>query len=121
MTLSNPRQRKVNQGGNMTLAQNDDTGTQYQRSPADMFCQIGVQQLISMFDLMPDTLFWIKDRNSRMLHVNAPLQQHLGITDAQQVVGMSDFDFAPKHIAKKFVSDDEKISFWVDLIRNRGK
>ncbi|NQZ12737.1 MAG: AraC family transcriptional regulator [Algicola sp.] len=74
-----------------------------------MFCQIGVQQLISMFDLMPDTLFWIKDRNSRMLHVNAPLQQHLGITDAQQVVGMSDFDFAPKHIAKQFVSDDQRV------------
>lgn len=71
--------------------------------------QTGVQQLINIFDLIPDTLFWIKDTNSRMLYVNAPLKQHLGVSDNEQVIGLTDFNFAPPHIAKQFISDDKKV------------
>lgn len=88
---------------------NISANTPQQPCPAALFGQIGVQQIISMFDLMPDTLFWIKDTDSRMVHINDPLKQHLGLNDSKQVIGMSDFDFAPKHIAKQFVTDDKHV------------
>ncbi len=95
---------------------NVDSGDLY--TPAILIDHTGVQQIISIFDLIPDTLFWIKDTDSRMVHVNAPLQQHLGVSDNKQVIGLTDFNFAPKHIAKQFVTDDKKVMSGV-IITNR--
>lgn len=96
--------------------------------PTVLIDHTGVQQIISIFDLIPDTLFWIKDTNSRMVHVNEPLQQHLGVSDIKQVIGLTDFHFAPKHIAKQFVIDDKKVISGVTItnrleinITNKGE
>lgn len=74
-----------------------------------LLSQIGVKQLISMFDLMPDVLFWIKDKDSCIVHVNERLLNHYGVSSQAQVVGLTDFDFAPKHIARQFVTDDQRV------------
>ncbi|MFT4927131.1 MAG: AraC-like DNA-binding protein [Phenylobacterium sp.] len=75
----------------------------------DLLAQIGTQQLIAMFDLIPDTLFWIKDTDSRLMHVNAQLLRHYGVNSLDQVIGLKDFDFAPKQIASQFVTDDQRV------------
>lgn len=79
------------------------------QSSIKWLAEIGIKQLIEMFDLIPDTLFWIKDTDSRLIHVNAPLLQHYGVSSLEQVIGLSDFDFAPKQIARQFVTDDQRV------------
>ncbi len=71
--------------------------------------QMGVEQLINMFDLLPDVLFWIKDSEHNFIHANQSLIEHKGVKDIERIIGKTDFDFSPLHIAKQFISDDEKI------------
>ncbi len=68
-----------------------------------------IRQLIESFDLLPDILFWVKDSQSRILHANRGLIEQLGFKTLEQVKGKTDFDFSPKHIAKQFIIDDQKV------------
>lgn len=70
---------------------------------------IGAEKLIDMFDLLPITLFWIKDTNSTFMHVNQAFIQHKSLKDLSQIVGKTDYDFSPDYMAKQFVQDDKKI------------
>lgn len=82
--------------------------------PTDTFSShflepISVKQLIQVFDLLPDILFWIKDERSRIVHANTLLIEHLGCKSLEQVQGKTDYNFSPVHIAKQFVNDDRKV------------
>jgi len=71
--------------------------------------QMGVKQLINMFDLLPDVLFWIKDKNHNFIHANQSFIEHHGVECIDKIIGKTDYDFSPTHIAKQFISDDEKV------------
>lgn len=71
--------------------------------------QMGVKQLITMFDLLPGVLFWIKDINHIFMHANQAFIEHKKVKGLEQIIGKSDFDFSPSHIAKQFIQDDDKI------------
>ncbi len=69
----------------------------------------GVKQIIDVFDLMPDVIFWVKDIQGRIIYGNKMFLQHLGLTHLKQVFGYTDFDFSPFHIAIQFSNDDKKV------------
>lgn len=69
----------------------------------------GVKQIIEMFDLMPDILFWIKDIEGRFVYANKFFLENMGLNHLNQVVGYTDFDLSPSHIAKQFYVDDQKV------------
>jgi len=69
----------------------------------------GVKQIIDVFDLMPDVIFWVKDIQGRIVHGNKMFLQHLGLTHLKQAIGCTDFDFSPYHIAIQFSNDDKKV------------
>ncbi len=71
--------------------------------------QIDAEHLISMYDLLPGTIFWIKDLNSTFMHVNKAFIQHKRLKNLSQIVGKTDFDFSPDYMAKQYVQDDNKI------------
>lgn len=71
--------------------------------------QICVTQVLSMFDMLPDIIFWVKDQDSKVIHGNQMFIEHLGCKSLDQVLGKSDADFVPKHIAKQFIVDDLKV------------
>jgi len=71
--------------------------------------RVGVQQILSMFDMLPDIIFWIKDTDSKVVYANQLFVQHLGFTNLEQVLGKSDNDLSPNHIAKQFITDDQKV------------
>ncbi|WP_286262768.1 AraC family transcriptional regulator [Thalassotalea atypica] len=77
--------------------------------PNNFIHQVGVRQLISMFDLLPDVLFWIKDINHNFIHANQAFIDHKGVEDITKIIGKSDHDFSPDHLAKQFIRDDEKV------------
>lgn len=70
---------------------------------------IGLNQIITMFDLLPDTLFWIKDTNSCLVHVNKVFLDTFGFKSLSQVVGKTDAAFSPGHLAHQYITDDQKV------------
>lgn len=70
---------------------------------------LGLSQILSMFDLLPNTIFWIKDANSQILYANAQFIEHIGLHSLQQVLGKNDLAFFPPHIAKQFINDDKSV------------
>ena len=71
--------------------------------------QVAIEQVINMFDLLPGVLFWIKDENHHFIHANQAFIEHQEVKRLSQIVGKSDFDFSPAHVAKQFMRDDDKI------------
>lgn len=71
--------------------------------------QMGVKQLISMFDLLPGVLFWVKDKEHHFMHANQSFIENKGVKSLDNILGKTDFDFSPEHIAKQFIRDDDKI------------
>lgn len=70
---------------------------------------IAVQQIINVFDLLPDILFWIKDPQSRIVYANTHFLEHVGGHKLDDIRGKDDTVFSPKHLAHQFISDDKKI------------
>jgi AraC-like DNA-binding protein len=70
---------------------------------------LGIEQILQMFDLLPSTIFWIKDAQSSVIYANNKYVEHLGLHTLQQILGKSDLDFFPPHIAKQFISDDQRV------------
>lgn len=71
--------------------------------------QVGFSQLISVFDLLPDVLFWVKDEDSRIIHGNRAFIHHLHCERMEQVLSKTDFDFSPPHLAMQYVADDKRV------------
>ncbi len=80
--------------------------------------QFSVKQIIEMFDLMPDVIFWVKDEKGCFVYANQFFLEHIGVTSLAQIVGLSDFDFSPAHIAKQFAVDDKKVMHG-EVVNNR--
>ena len=71
--------------------------------------KVGVKQVLAMFDMLPDIIFWIKDSQSRVVYANQMFVEHLGYANLEHVLGKSDSDLSPNHIAKQFIADDQKV------------
>lgn len=71
--------------------------------------QVGVKQLVEMFDLLPGVLFWIKDHKHRFVYANQTFLEHHKLKTVDQVTGLSDYDLTPIHIAQQFIRDDNRI------------
>jgi diguanylate cyclase (GGDEF)-like protein/PAS domain S-box-containing protein len=52
---------------------------------------------------------WIKDTQSRFLSVNRGFAQIFGFNHPDELVGKTDFDIAPDHLAAGYVADDLKV------------
>ena len=75
----------------------------------DLIEQFGIKQIIAMFDLMPDVLFWVKSKQGNFIYANVNFVEHLGVKTLKQVVGFTDFDFSPEHMAKQFWVDAHNV------------
>ena len=77
----------------------------------DTFLQqvVGIEQIMSMFDLLTDVIFWIKDTQSQVIYANKKFVEHIGMHALSQVLGKSDAAFFPPHIAKQFINDDKSV------------
>jgi len=79
------------------------------RNANELLLSLGVKQLIEMFDLLPNTLFWIKDTHSRFIHINQGFLDHCNLSCASQILGQNDYAISPPHLARQYLVDDEKV------------
>jgi len=63
------------------------------------------QMLQSVLDTIPVRVFW-KDRQSTYLGCNRPFASDAGLTSTAEVVGKTDFEFAPTEQADQYRRDD---------------
>jgi len=80
--------------------------------------QVGIEQIVHMFDLIPDTLFWIKNRKSQIVYANRAYLNTYSIKHMQSIVGKTDEFFTPPRLAKQFIIDDKKVMAG-ELVTNR--
>jgi len=59
-----------------------------------------------LFDFVEDVQFWIKDRDGRYCQVNRGFLLNYSLETQEQVVGKTDYDLSPRHLADQFRQDD---------------
>ena len=67
------------------------------------------QQLLqTLLDAVPDMIYF-KDAQSRFLKCSKALANRLGLSNPEQVVGKTDYDFHPPEKAREFFEDEQRI------------
>ena len=74
-----------------------------------------IKQLIEVFDLLPDTIFWVKDANSRFVYANSTFLEQVSIGRVEGVIGKTDFDISPSYLAKQYVADDQLLQQGINV------
>lgn len=62
-----------------------------------------------LLEVMPDVQSWMKDRVGRYLWVNRAFLMNYGLTRLGQVVGKTDRDLSPVHLAAYFLEGDQAV------------
>ena len=76
---------------------------------------VHVEELVGF---LPDVNFFAKDRQGRFMLMDDGFVSLLGCADRREVLGKTDFDFFPRDIAAKYVSDDTRVMKTGQPIRN---
>lgn len=74
--------------------------------------------LAGLFDEMPETQAWIKDHKRRYLWVNRAFLQNYALSSPREVIGRTDDDLSPPHLAAHFREGDEAVLAG-RVVRNR--
>lgn len=68
-----------------------------------------VVELAMLFDYIPEAYFYAKDVQGQFLLMNRPEMELHGLTRPEQMVGKTDFDFHPHHLAEQYVREDRRV------------
>ena len=63
----------------------------------------------SLFDNVGDIQFWMKDASGRYVRVNAALLKNYGFSDSAAVLGRTDDELFPPHLADQYMRDDRAV------------
>lgn len=67
------------------------------------------QQFRQLFEYLPDTYFFAKDCDSRLMAASASILKRFGLQSESEIIGTTDHDYFPTHIADNFVRDDQHV------------
>jgi len=68
-----------------------------------------LQSVLRLFDFMPNTYFYIKDKNRRFLWMNEPLRQHVGASSLAECLGKEDADFFSPDLVFLYHREDDEV------------
>ncbi|CAN5906121.1 AraC family transcriptional regulator [soil metagenome] len=78
---------------------------------------LGDERGLAFFDALTDIRFFVKDTSSRFVHANrATLAAH-ELSSVDEIIGLTDHDLSPRHMADRFVEDDRRV-FSGEIIRD---
>lgn len=61
------------------------------------------------FDRIPGILYFVKDRESRMMAVSPALIPRMGGTREEDIIGITPHDYLPIDLADKYLMDDQRV------------
>lgn len=62
--------------------------------------------LFELFEFLPRTYMYVKERDGHYVYVNRFASEVMGVQDAADVIGKTDFDFFPPSIAAQYIAED---------------
>ena len=62
----------------------------------------------AILDNIPD-LAWVKDSEGRYIAANSVVARLFGLTDADEIIGKTDFDMSPREVAERYRIADQEI------------
>ncbi len=65
--------------------------------------------VFALFDALPQTYFYAKDRESRFVKVNQLFLDNHGLHDESQAIGKTDRDLHPPLMAKAYLEEDRRV------------
>jgi AraC-like DNA-binding protein len=65
--------------------------------------------LCKLFDYVPELQFWVKDRQGHYRWVNRGFLLNYSLERPEDVVGRTDYDLSPQHLADQFRLDDDMV------------
>lgn len=88
---------------------------------SDMAPQISADDVIQLFDHMPEVYFFIKDRQGKFVRANQALLDRLGLAAEQELIGTTDHDRYPAQIAEQLLADDREVMETGNPLINRAE
>lgn len=73
--------------------------------PADF----AADQVLALFDALPEVHLFVKDRESRFVRVNEAWLALHGCRSAAEAIGKTDHDFHPPALADQYVAEDQRV------------
>jgi AraC-like DNA-binding protein len=67
------------------------------------------REVWELFDFLDGVQFWVKDRQGVYLWVNRGFLMNYSLDERDQVVGRTDFDLSPPHLANQYQQNDERV------------
>ncbi len=65
--------------------------------------------LTELFDYLPEVYFYAKDDRSRFVKVNKASAAMHGCTNELPMIGKTDRDFHPRHLADQYIAEDQRV------------
>jgi PAS domain S-box-containing protein len=62
-----------------------------------------------LFEFLPDTLYFAKDAQLRLMAGNRAFVERCGFTQEDEIIGLSDYEIFPPELAEKYHADDERV------------
>ena len=63
----------------------------------------------TLFDCVPDVVFSVKDRTGRYVCISKACVERCGLSDRTEAIGRTAHDLFPKHMADRYVEQDERL------------
>lgn len=79
------------------------------RTKQDFLDTLGARTALELFEYLPDAYFWIKDREGRFMAANALFVQGCGFARESDLIGKTDLDVWPRHLAEGYRRDDRAV------------
>lgn len=67
------------------------------------------EQVLALFDALPEVVLFVKDSGSRFTRVNAAWLDMHGCRSNADAEGKTDFDFHPPALASQYVAEDQRV------------
>lgn len=65
--------------------------------------------VVELLDFLPEAYFFAKDAQGRFMLMNAANLRLHGVDSVEQILGKTDFDFHPRHLAEQYVREDRQV------------
>lgn len=79
------------------------------RESTVMHTQIAIDDLVPLFDALPDVVFFAKDGAGRYTHVNLTLVRRLGLASRADLIGKSAAELFPASLGRSYVAQDQRV------------
>ena len=78
--------------------------------PAEFYRRLGHGlHLAQLFDYLPEAYLYVKDDRGRFVTGNQALASLHGCHSIEQLIGKTDYDFHPRHLADQYVAEDRRV------------